>query len=59
MQNHIQKFEQSSIVFGKPRILFENLKSLTSSNYPIHLFFTFLLITQDLNKIKKIRKTLL
>ena len=83
MQNPIQKFRQSSIVFG---ILSENLKTLTSSNYStvqyfcwnvahvsclvksadlelfknlkipsfLHSFFTFLLITQDLNKIKKI-----
>ena len=97
MENPTQKFRQSSIVFKKPGILFENLKTLTNSNYPIvqyfllklrtrflftnvykrvceiflfcldlelfakikkdlvstHSFFTFLLITQDLNKIKK------
>ena len=97
MQNTIQKFRQSSIVFEKPGILSENLKTLTSSNYPTvqyfllklrthflltnaykrvcgfflfcldlelfakikkalvsaHSFFTLLLITQDLNKIKK------
>ena len=29
MQNPIQKFRQSSIVFGKPGILSENLKTLT------------------------------
>ena len=34
MQNPIQKFRQSSIVFEKPGILSENLKTLTSSNYP-------------------------
>ena len=34
MQNTIQKFRQSSIVFEKPGILSENMKSLTSSNYP-------------------------
>ena len=34
MQNTMQKFKQSSIVFEKPGILFENLKTLTSSNYP-------------------------
>ena len=34
MQNPIQKFKQSSIVFEKPGILSENLKTLTSSNYP-------------------------
>ena len=102
MQNLIQKFRQSSIVFQKPDILCENLKTLTSSNYPTiqcflqelctrflltniykglsgifkfcldlelfakikdlvstHSLFTFLLITQDLNKIKKIADTLL
>ena len=103
MQNPIQTFRQSSIVFEKPGILSENLKTLTSSNYPTvqyfwlklrtrlllanvykrvcgdflfyldfelfakikkglvstHSFFTLLLITQDLNKIKKIPHTLL
>ena len=103
MQNTIHKFRQNSIVFEKPGILSENLKTLTSSNYPtvqyfflklrtlfylplskkecvgfflfyldlelfakikkdlasIHSFFTLLLITQDLNKIKKIPHTLL
>ena len=34
MQNAIQKFRQSSTVFEKPGILSENLKTLTSSNYP-------------------------
>ena len=34
MQNTKQKFRQMSIVFEKPGILFENLKTLTSSNYP-------------------------
>ena len=34
MQNTIQKFRQRSIVFEKPGILPENLKTLTSSNYP-------------------------
>ena len=97
MQNTIQKFRQSSIVFEKPGILSKILKTLTSSNYPTveyfllklrtrflltnvykrvcgiflfyldlelfakikkdlvstHSFFTLLLITQDLNKIKK------
>ena len=103
MQNAIQKFRQSSIVFEKSGILSENLKTLTSSSYPTvqyfllklptrflltivkkgcvgfflfyldlelfakikkdlvstHSFFTLLLITQDLNKIKKIPHTLL
>ena len=47
MQNPIQKFRQSSIVLGKPGILSENLKTLTSSNYPTVQFFfaeRFLLI---------------
>ena len=34
MQNPIQTFRQSSIVFEKPGILPVNLKTLTSSNYP-------------------------
>ena len=34
MQNTIQKFRQSTIVFEKPDILSENLETLTSSNYP-------------------------
>ena len=33
MQNAIQKFRQSSIVFEKPGILSEDLEILTSSNY--------------------------
>ena len=33
MQNAIQKFRQSSIVFEKPGILSENLKNLTSIEY--------------------------
>ena len=37
MQNTIQKFRQSSIVFEKPGILSENLKTLTSSNYQYFL----------------------
>ena len=39
MKNTIQKFKQSSIVFEKPSILSENLKTLTSSNYPIVQYF--------------------
>ena len=34
MQNTIKKFRQSSTGFDKPGILSENLKTLTSSNYP-------------------------
>ena len=39
MQNTKQKFRQSSIVFGKPGILSEHLKTLTSSNYPTVQYF--------------------
>ena len=39
MQNIIQKFRQSSIVFEKPGIFSENLKTLTSSNYPAVQYF--------------------
>ena len=34
MQNHMEKFRQSSLVFEKTGILSGNLKTLTSSNYP-------------------------
>ena len=39
MQNPIQKFRQSSFVFEKPDILSENLKTLTSFNYPTVQYF--------------------
>ena len=39
MQNPIQNFRKSSIAFEKPGILSENLKTLTSSNYPIVQYF--------------------
>ena len=39
MQNTIQKFRQSSIVFEKPGILSENLEILTSSNYSTVQYF--------------------
>ena len=39
MQNAIQKFRQSSIVFEKPGILSENLKTLTSSKYHTVQYF--------------------
>ena len=39
MQNAIQNFRQSSIVFEKSGILSENLKILTSSNYPTVQYF--------------------
>ena len=41
MQNTIQKFRQSSIVFEKPGILSENVKTLTNSNYPTVQYFLF------------------
>ena len=34
MQNPLQNFIQSSIVFEKPGVLSKELKTLTSSNYP-------------------------
>ena len=34
MQNTIQKFRPSSIVFENSGTFFENLKALTNSNYP-------------------------
>ena len=48
MQNAIQKFRQSSIVFEKPGILSENLKTLTSSNYPAVQYFLLKLRTRFL-----------
>ena len=43
MQNPTQKFRQSSIVFEKPGILSENLKTLTRFNYPkVQHFFLYL-----------------
>ena len=39
MQNAIQKFRQSSIVFDKLGILSENLKTLTNSNSPTVSYF--------------------
>ena len=48
MQNPIQKFRQSSIVFEKPGILPENLKTLTSSNYPTVQYFFLKLRTRFL-----------
>ena len=46
MQNAIQKFRQSSIVFEKPGILSENLKTLTSFNYPTVQYFLLKLRTR-------------
>ena len=48
MQNTIQKFRQSSIVFEKPGILPKNLKTLTSSNYPTVQYFFLKLRTRFL-----------
>ena len=48
MQNTIQRFKQSSIVFEKPGILSENLKTLTSSNYPTVQYFLLKLCTRFL-----------
>ena len=39
MQNPIQKFRQSSVVFEKPGVLSKNLKTLTSSNELLELMF--------------------
>ena len=48
MQNVIRKFRQSSVVFEKPGILPENLKTLTSSNYPTVQYFLLKLRTRFL-----------
>ena len=48
MQNTIQKFRQSFIVYEEPSILFENLKILTSSNYPTVQYFLLKLRTRFL-----------
>ena len=48
MQNAVQKFRQSSIVFEKPGILSENLKTLTSSNYPTVQYFLLKILTRFL-----------
>ena len=44
----MQKFRQSCIVFEKPGILSENLKTLTSSNYPTVQCFLLKLRTLSL-----------
>ena len=51
MQNAIQKFRQSSIVFEKPEILSENLKTLTTSNYRTVQYFLLKLRTRFLLNI--------
>ena len=48
MQNTIQTFKESSIVFEKPGVLPENLKTLTSSNYSTVQYFLLKLRTQFL-----------
>ena len=48
MQNTIQKFTQSSIVFAKPSFLSENLKTWTSSNYSTVQYFLLKLRTRFL-----------
>ena len=48
MQNTIQKFRQNSLVFKKPGIFSENLKILTSSNYPAVQYFLLNLLTRFL-----------
>ena len=48
MQNPIQKFRQSSIVFEKRDILSENLKTLTNFNYPTVQHFLLKLRTHFL-----------
>ena len=44
----MQKLRQSSIVFEKPGILLENLKTLTSSNYATVQYFLLKLRTRFL-----------
>ena len=53
MQNPIQKFRQSSIVFEKPGILSENLKTVTNSNYPTVQYFLLKLRTRFQQKVKR------
>ena len=48
MQNPIQKFRRNSIVFEKPGILSEKLKTLTSSNYHRVQYFLLKLRTRFL-----------
>ena len=48
MRNPIQNFRQSSIVFERPGILSENLKTVTSSNYPTVQYFLLKLRTRFL-----------
>ena len=48
MQNAIQKVGQVSLVFEKPGVLSENLKTLMSSNYPAVQYFLLKLRTRFL-----------
>ena len=48
MQNPIKKSRQSSIVFMKPGILSESLKTLTSSSHPTVQYFLLKLCTRFL-----------
>ena len=48
MQNPIQKFRQSSIIFEKPGILSENLNTLRSPKYPRFQYFLLKLCTRFL-----------
>ena len=48
MQNTLQKFRQSSLVFEKPGILSKSLKTLASSNYPTVQYFLLKLRTHFL-----------
>ena len=59
MENPIQKSRQSSTVFKKLGILSENLKTLTSSNYPTVQYFlpklcTRFLLTNVYRKVYRI-----
>ena len=55
MQNVIQKFGESSIVFEKPGISSENVKTLTSSRYPTIQYFLLKLRTRVLLTIAQKR----
>ena len=62
MQNAIQNFTQSSIVFVGFFLFYLDLElfpKIKKGMVSTHSFFTLLLITQDLNKIKKIPHSLL
>ena len=51
MQDPKQKFRRSSIVFEKPGILSEHLKTLTSSKYPKVQYFLLELRTRFLTNV--------